>query len=414
MSFLLKVIRFICVTAICFQFSHMNMADAKSTNKFTIGSRIKNPEKLNSLNMKRFDIYKKTIGVPREKAILNSQGIFENYYRRRGPSTITGKAFEARSAIRVNRALRNMGKGERVIITALEGFPNDASDLILMASDGRVVQRYQLKIGFQGTIDALLDPKYVDMAIVTPSDQLQAIKTELAKKKSPRGTLSPKWLAVDQSINNGRLTDQIAGQKVPTLKQVGASGKLFTHKMYEEELQKIALTPKDVSSEIASSDTVRKGHTKIAIKLSKYLGPTIVVATGVFDIVDGVHTLNEAERQMVLGQLDQDIYMGKSIVGVTKIGMGTTAVVGGTVVFLNATGITLLSTPEPFVTKIVAVVVIVTSVGLIAADYTLDRIQGTRTQSRLSLLKEIDEKTRQRIVIDQLQKMANNSNIPMM
>ncbi len=327
--------------------------------------------------------------------------------------------FEARTAVRINRILQNTGREERLIVTALENRPNDVSDLALIAKDNRILEQYQLKTGGKTIKNAVFDPKYAEMKIVAPPDQLQEIKSELQKAKNKAMArdkpLSPYWRKLEQAIHEGRLTDSIAGHTVPSYKEVEASGKAYLRGAYE------ALLPETPTLPSTASPTQKKAALKRTLRIlpktlgsiMKYAGPPIVIVGGGVDIAYGIHGWNESDRRLSAGELDGDIYYGKKTVAVTQIGLGTTAVVGGTVVVLNSAGIALFLAPEPVITKIAGITVIVTSVGLVVVDYALESIQGKRIESRQKLLQQIDEKTRQRLVIEQLQDMAKNPGVPL-
>ncbi len=388
---------------------------ARSTNSFLIGEYIKNPT---SLKLSREKIYLKTMGKPSAKAIHNSQGDFATYYNRRGPANVTGKAFEARTAIRINRALQNAGNENRLIITALEKRPNDVSDLALLTPKGQVLERYQLKTGIKTARKAVFDSKYADMKIVTPPDHLREIKRELSKQRNRafarNKPLSPYWQTMDQAIREGRLTDQIAGLRVPKYTEVQASGKYYLEKAFAKQLEEMNASQQRLISVMTkhTPKMIRKTGTAIA-QAMKYVGPPLMIVGGAVDIGYGIHEWNEADRRLSAGELDEDIYYVKKHVAASQVFVGTATIVGSTVVILNSTGMTLLATPEPIVTKIAGVVVFAVSVGFVATDYALERIQGQRIEAKRELLKHIDEKARQRIVIDQLQEMAKNPFVPL-
>lgn len=385
-------------------------AVARSTNRFLIGQTITNPK---TLQMSDAEIYRKTIGTPRRKAVLESGGDFSKYLAKRGRLSVGGKAFEARTLIKMNNFFARRGVGDRILSTAVEGFPNDVADLVRISSNGEVKELYQLKAGHKAAKEAVTGTKdtvkYANTTIVTHPETLDDIKNELLNIKNKNlvkgKPFPPYWQAIDEAIQQGRLTDQIDGVRMPTREMSINKGVGKLEKWYNRAAKRFGASP----TATVSDDALKIAATKASGKMVGKLALSGTILAGFVDIGFGVHGLYDADRRYRLGELDSDIFTGKRIVAVSQVSVGTVTVVGGAVVALNAVGYSLMTAPEPFYTKIAGGVVIVVSVGLGAGDYMLERVQANRTESRRRLLKEIDDRERCRIVLEELRGMMNGS-----
>ncbi len=377
---------------------------AKSTNRFLVGQTITNPK---TLQMSSAEIYRKTVGTPRAKAVFESGGDFAKYFSKRGAPSVAGKAFEARATIKLNQFFVKSGIGDRMLITAVEGFPTDVADLIRISGNDEIKELYQLKAGYEAAIKAVRDSRYAGTTIVTHPDTLKQIGSELRKailESQAKGkSLAPKWREIDAAIRQNRLTDQIAGVRMPTNAQSESAGRKITAVLFNREVKRQALLRGSQAvavSEKAATVAAKASGKALARQL---IGPAAVIVAGGLDIGFGVHSLYATERRYRLGELDSDIRTGKRIVAASQVGVGTATVVGGTAVALNTAGVSLIAAPEPIATKIAGVTVIVVSVGLAVTDYMLERVQVNRTASRRLLLQQLDERERCRIVLEELQ-----------
>jgi hypothetical protein len=176
-------------------------------------------------------IYQKAMGTPSRAALEKANWNLEEYIKTRGIKSIAGKAFEARTAIRVNRYFQNHGMADQIRITALDNMPGHSADLVLYDKAGRSGERYQLKLGRNAAYDAVSNPKYRGMKIITPPDELQKIKGDLRKemlKAQSRGkSLPQKWQKIATAIDDGVLADNICGCRVSTVKQIEGSARYW-------------------------------------------------------------------------------------------------------------------------------------------------------------------------------------------
>jgi hypothetical protein len=192
------------------------------TPAFEIGSLVRSPRTLKIDDLGT--LFRETTGGVSERAILTYKGYFDEYWKA-SYSGRSGKAFEAFEVYRANRRLLRSGKSERLLITAMEGAPHHAADIVLIDEAGRVTKQFQLKAGATAAMEAIDYPKYTRMTIVTHRDSLERIRGDLRKAKlkaASRGkALSPKWRKIEDALSNGRLTDElISGLKTRTRAQI--------------------------------------------------------------------------------------------------------------------------------------------------------------------------------------------------
>jgi hypothetical protein len=132
----------------------------------------------------------------------------------------SGKTLEAAIAWRVNAQRERLGIADRMLVTAAEGYPGHAADLVDVAPDGSVLKKYQVKWGWKSTVKALVDPKYRDMSILTTRQSFQTIEKRLIAaevKAAERGLpLTPKWRLLRAAVESGRLPGEVGGKPLPT------------------------------------------------------------------------------------------------------------------------------------------------------------------------------------------------------
>jgi hypothetical protein len=201
-----------------------------AADHFPVGRLVESPK---TARLSPMELYEKTIGKPGVDAVLKAKGDPEKYIALRGLSGMAGKAFEAETAIKVNQFLTASKKTERILVTAAEGKTADASDLVLL-KDNRVVKKYQLKLNGKTTQTAIFDPKYADLILVCPEDELNKLKEELRKEKlkasAKNKPLPPSWIKTENEINSGRLTDTITGCTVPTREEAEKAARNYAEK----------------------------------------------------------------------------------------------------------------------------------------------------------------------------------------
>jgi hypothetical protein len=424
-----------------------------SQNLWARGNPFESGQMVLTPRLKPVEIYKRTMGTPSWKAIRQVNGNFEKYVAKRGIKSIAGKAFEARTASRINRFLMNTGSDVRLNITAVAGAPHDPADLLLMDKVGNVLERYQLKLGGRAAMKALRDPKYTGMKIVTPPDQLEWIQKELNKKvlnSQNRGrSLSPDWQMIRDSIEEKRLTSEIVDYKVPTTNQAKSSALSQTGREFGkqseirsnirslvqkgmfndiiemgESVGRVGPTEKYLGQEVyiksykigkekvffafdrtdkpiaygeSAAEAIGKAKSERKVMV---VGGVMLIIGGAIDIGFGIYSYHKASQRYFAGELDYDIMVGKKFVAGGQVVLGASSVVVGVLILF----------PEPVITKVAAAaiggVVLVGSMICLIADMRLESMQSKRTKHNKRLLAQIDRQARQSICLDSLRKMV--------
>lgn len=162
-------------------------------------------------------------GRPSLAKYIKYGGNFRRYWRA-GESAFVGKGFEAIVALRENSRRAATGQTNRLLVTAAEGFGSDAADIVDMADDGRVLHRFQAKLGAGAAKQALFDARYTGMTIITTPESFAEIRAELARQQVNalrRGiVLDARTQHVAHAVASGRLTDSIAhGIQAPSRRE---------------------------------------------------------------------------------------------------------------------------------------------------------------------------------------------------
>jgi hypothetical protein len=165
-----------------------------------------------------------TAGTPSAEAYARYGGDLERYWQV-VESQRAGKTFEACVAWQENVRLRAVGDGRRILVTAAEGRTASAADLLLVDESGQVLEQIQCKLGWKYAKDALVDPKYGGMRIMTPADELEILRLKLAQREASaamRGVnLTDDWQAVREAFDTGRLvTRTSSGAPLPLRAEV--------------------------------------------------------------------------------------------------------------------------------------------------------------------------------------------------
>jgi hypothetical protein len=150
----------------------------------------------------------------------------------------SGKAFEAIVASRESLRLARTGDARRLIVTAAEGGRAHPADLLLRSADSAIARQYQLKLGAKAGAMAVTKEKYAGMTILLPRDQMKLVARKLAEaeaKAARRGLpLAPRWRAVKEAIEEGRLTSRLpSGTLAPSRRTIERFAKWHTGKIWK-------------------------------------------------------------------------------------------------------------------------------------------------------------------------------------
>jgi hypothetical protein len=172
---------------------------------FVIGQTLVGPKTLTSSLAELVDL---TAGKASLDAYRRYGGDFSKYWQAIEKQR-AGKTFEALWAYKENERLDKLGRQERWVVTAAEGAPHSAADLVLIDGERRVFGQSQFKLGWKAARDAISDAKYTGMSIVTTQESLDVIEKELSKAvitSTRRGVPLPEnWRLVQETLAKGRL-----------------------------------------------------------------------------------------------------------------------------------------------------------------------------------------------------------------
>ena len=354
----------IAIFAICIVLSQKTVA--QSTDAFRTG-QILSANQMSKIPVTRQSLYEQTVGRVTSKAVLK-YGTKEAYIQARGVKATAGKVFEAMT---VNRFKAYGGlNGKRLVTTASLGFPGDASD-ILLELNGIVLDRYQLKAGFNASVNAVVDIKYQGIKIGTHPEQLEKIKSHIRKLHLQGKPLPPKWAMVDEAIRTGRLTDTLDGMPLSTRETTERFAQRYLERMFDN----------------ASHSNIRY--------ISKLTGKSILIGASVADIAySGYQFRDTVSRKH---EFDSDIYMGKLV---AQGGIG-----------ISGLGLLFIAFPEPtFLTKVAGGVLFASSLAFGVTDMTLDHAHANRITARQRLLKNLDTHEKHDAVDSLLRKMIDHDN----
>lgn len=333
------------------------VANKTGGDPFAIGKTLL---KTNTLDyIKQPDLIAKVAGKPSMNAFNKYGGDFDKYYKA-VESQRAGKVFEAMDVFKKNRELARSGSSRRFLVTAAEGYPGHAADVLEI--NGLVKRQFQYKSNWNNGQSALFEPKYSGMKIVIPKDKMEILKQNLNKAESKalrrNVALNPKWQTTKEAI----LDRRIIASSLST-KDIEAASK----RTLQAEWNKRAF-------EIEARSTPNVVKSSSATAGSKGLGKTLAKGFIVIDIAgSGYQTYEDWGR-----------YSSQEISGsflAAKVTMrGSQLALAGY----------LLTMPEPIATKIAFAGVMV----LIAVDIISDSIYEKRQEHAKHILETIDRDER--------------------
>lgn len=333
------------------------VANKTGGDPFAIGKTLL---KTNTLDyIKQPDLIAKVAGKPSMNAFNKYGGDFDKYYKA-VESQRAGKVFEAMDVFKKNRELARSGSSRRFLVTAAEGYPGHAADVLEI--NGLVKRQFQYKSNWNNGQSALFEPKYSGMKIVIPKDKMEILKQNLHKAESKalrrNVALNPKWQTTKEAILDGRIVASPLSTKDIRVRSKTTAQAEWNKLVFEIKARN---TPNVVKSSSATAG-------------SKVLGKTLAKGFIVIDIAgSGYQTYEDCGR-----------YSSQEISGsflAAKVTMrGSQLALAGY----------LLTAPEPTATKIAFAGVIV----LIAADAISDIIYEKKQEHAKHILETIDRDER--------------------
>jgi hypothetical protein len=178
---------------------------------FAVGKIIRDPETFRYPTRQGF--VTKVVGQPGTDKFRELGGELAEYWRR-SQSSYSGKFHEARVLMAENSRFAERGDPRRLLSTAAENRPDHPADLLLWDSKtGRILERYQLKLGSGQAREALREAKYAGMKIITSQEGMDEINRMLRQaeiKAARRGIgLSPYDQMIRDALRDGRLMTQL-------------------------------------------------------------------------------------------------------------------------------------------------------------------------------------------------------------
>jgi len=364
----------------------------KSDDIFALGRRIADPR---TLQVPTKALHEITIGRIRDKS-FSKHASFDKFWDAAGTGT-RGKFFESQSVLQANSALKKQGSLYRYAITAVEGDPGHAADVVLLNPAGKIVARFQLK-STRSVNDILrfsLDPKYADMPIVTHPETIVNLRARLAvelQKARRRGTPLPsKWQAVDHKLDTGLITDSLGnGKRVDSLATTTENARRFRVFQWKKGPADVGKS-RQVTKAVTRSIAMPKALSRVGISIARVAKGTFVVLEVVSAPVNigfATYGYYDTFTRYGEGSLDRDMFA-------TKLAIHTTeAALGGVAVYSLSVGLGLIAAPEPFVTKVTGIVVVVGGLVVIAADMAVDAIVSGRDHARQQTLESLTDRER--------------------
>jgi len=378
---------------------------ARLTNRFSLGQEIANPKQL---RMSNADIDRKTLDA-RKTAVVGFGRVLP-------ASAITSAPLSSPSTVSTDftpRHLRLAAWGESLAEEHLKFRGYEVHDP--KRPGGQGIDRIAIRRDASGRI--------AEVRIIEVKTRSTGARARLGMTNTGQ-QLSNKWIA--HNLNEMRRSRDIsmrslAEEIIRYRKQTGIRYERMAELYHIVAQDQVKLTrfnpvtnriipdlpidqkalsnfvrknPVPVSGGVTKS-VVRTGGRTLAI-LGRATIPVTVIGAGVFDIGFGAYGIYDTQRRFRLGELDADIRIGKLMIGGTQISVGAAAIVGG---------ILLILTPEPIITTIAGVTVLVVSAVLVAVDYIFERLQAQRTTERWRLAQQIDASERYHFISDELRKM---------
>jgi hypothetical protein len=365
----------------------------KSDDAFAIGRRIADPK---TLLLSQKPLHASTIGRVRNKSFAKYSS-FDKYWDASGTGT-RGKFFESQSVIQANSALKRQGSLYRYAITAVEKDPGHAADVVLLDTQtGRILRRFQLKSthSVDDIIKFASDPKYAGMPIVTHPETVAALRVRLAaelQKAQRRGVPLPsKWLNVDHKLDAGLITDSLGGGKsvdsYATTMKNARTFRLFQWRQGPTDVGKAGQVTKAVTRSIAMPKVISRVGVSIA-RVAKGTFVVLEVVSAPVNIGFATYGFYDTFTRYSEGSLDRDMFASKLAIHTTE------AALGGVAVYSLGVGLGLIAAPEPIVTKVTGIVVVVGGVVVIAADMAVDAIVSGRDHARQQTLEVLTDRER--------------------
>jgi len=361
----------------------------QKVDRFALGAKLDSPS---TLLIGPKELHGKATGWVSEKSVLKYGGNFESYWR--NSQTVRGKFFESQSVIQANASLKKAGSLDRFVVTAVEGDPGHAADLVRLRN-GEIVERFQLKStnNIETLYKAVGDTKYEGMTIVGHSEAIEALRDDIKIKKMEmqrRGKPLPsKWADAEKALDNGWLTDElVAGKKVDGLEVTSKNAKKYINWQWRKVASGKSTATARGAATLSKAGTRLGSITAKSAKLLQSSLKTLEFVAFPVDFAFAGYGYYDSINKYNSGGLDQDLFVTKTTIHTTEAGLGA---IGA---YLAGVSVGLFAVPEPAVSKALGVIVLVGSGIVIAADYAVDGIAGRRNRQLTELINGLSAQER--------------------
>ena len=292
------------------------------------------------------------------------------YRELRGKAQLAGKGFEE---LTVRSVQKKLPPGLRLESTAILGSPHDPADLIL-TKNGKVVEKFQLKMGERTTYAALSNPKYAGQKILTPPDTLRKLQ-----KKLDSGEYSPKKAEILRTaIAEGRLTDSVEGIQAPTSRKTSRWTQKQLTAQWPRNFDSKRLPKSNLFPDFPGGSSLRGGKVLFVKSLAVLDG--LAKPFAVFDVIRGGQVIYSTRSEYYAGNLDRDLAQLKLLLGSVQMAVGTVRL------FIELV-------PNP-ITKALDCVVGIVTFGVEAALWIVDKIQERRSRNQHEMICRLTEDER--------------------
>lgn len=214
------------------------------------------------------DLVSRTAGEVNPQRIGEYGGEFVDYWKNARVS-FEGKTFEAIVADTMNARNKAVHETARLVPNAVLGNHTAPADLLLVKSPGSVPTLVQAKLGADGVLEALGDPKYRGMDIVTCHESLNELDSRLGKEMSKatrRGLpLATEYQRLKDALESGRVWKKLpCGAPLPERSHVEAVSRNHYQGEWNATAKKLAAATDDAALAVATAGTTTPKIPKVA------------------------------------------------------------------------------------------------------------------------------------------------------
>lgn len=215
--------------------------------------------------MSREDLVTRTAGKVDPSRFGDYAGDFDEYWKR-ARMNFEGKTFEAIVADTTNARNKAVREAARLVPNAMLGNHTAPADLLLVKSPGGTPTWVQAKLNADGVLNALGDPKYRGMDVVTCRESLDELVARLKKEVAKAGRrglpLLPKYQRLKDALESGRVWQKLpCGAPLPERSFVETVSRTHCQAQWNATAKQLAAATDDAARAVAASDDAIRGAT---------------------------------------------------------------------------------------------------------------------------------------------------------